>query len=269
MKINVGGVNIDNVTKSEAIERIDGFIKSGEPHYVVTPYSEMIVFASNSENYRQVLNAADLSLADGVGILWAAKYLSLKNTFFSVFISLAAIVFDPNYIRSVIREQITGSRLIYDLAELAQEKNYSVALVGGQGNVAAQAAYELKKLYPNLNIKLALSGRPFDAQIVKEITDSNSDILLVAYSPPKQEIWLAQNLQNLNNKVAIGLGGTFDYLAGIRRPAPNFMHYTGLEWLWRLMTQPWRFKRMWNAVPVFIWKIYIFKLKHNAARSTN
>ena len=139
--------------------------------------------------------------------------------------------------------------------------------MGGSGNVAAQAAYELKKLYPNLNVKLALSGRPFDEQIIKEIRDSNSDILLLAYSPPKQEMWLAENYQKLNAKVAIGLGGTFDYLAGIRLPAPHFLHSWGLEWLWRLITQPWRIGRMWNALPVFIWKVY--KYKSHGTKSPN
>jgi len=264
MKINIAGVNIDNVTKAQAIERIDEFVKSGTPHYVITPYSEMVVFASRNDRYREALNHADLSLPDGVGILWAAKYLSSKA---SLLTTLFAIIFNKLYIRSVIKEQVTGSRLIYDLARLAAEKNYSVALVGGSGNVAAQAAYELKKLYPNLNVKLALSGRPFDEQIIKEIRDSNSDILLLAYSPPKQEMWLAENYQKLNAKVAIGLGGTFDYLAGIRLPAPHFLHSWGLEWLWRLITQPWRIGRMWNALPVFIWKVY--KYKSHGTKSPN
>lgn len=276
MKINVAGVHVDNVSKVEAIEQIDSFICSGQPHYIVTPYSEMIVFAQNNESYRQALNNADLSLPDGIGVLWAAKYLSLRlrnqesriknqiRALWQLIYTLVATLFNKKYIHSVIRERVTGSHLVYDLAKLAAEKNYSMALVGGAGNVAAQAAYELKKLYPNLNIKLALSGRPFDDQVAKEITDSNSDILLIGYSPPKQELWLAQNHQKLGSRVAIGLGGTFDYVAGKRSPVPDFMHYAGLHWLWRLVTQPWRIKRIWNAVPVFIWKAYKYKLNHHA-----
>lgn len=261
MKIDVAGVNIDNLSKDEVLRKVDEFVESKEPHYIVTPYSEMIVFAQRDENYKNVLNHAGLALPDGIGILWAAKYLSLKSRHFSLLTSLAAIIFKPKYIRSVVREQITGSRFVYDLAKLAARKNYSLALVGGQGNVAAQASYELKKHFPNLNIKLAVSGRPFDDRIVKEIHDSNSDILLLAYSPPKQEVWMSRNYQNLNCSVTIGLGGTFDYLAGIRPSAPHFLRYLGLEWLWRLITQPWRIMRMWNAVPVFIWKVYRYKLR--------
>jgi N-acetylglucosaminyldiphosphoundecaprenol N-acetyl-beta-D-mannosaminyltransferase len=276
MKINIAGVQVDNVAKLQAIEKIDEFVQSGQPHYIVTPYSEMIVFAQRDEKYKQVLNQANLALPDGIGILWAAKYLSLKLGFMNhesrimnqvqalgqLKYTLAAIIFNPKYIRSVIKEQVTGSRLIYDIAKLAAEKNYSLALVGGENNVAVQAGAELKKLSPNLRINLALSSQPFDDRMAGEIASNNSDILLIAYSPPKQEIWLAQNYQNLGCKVAIGLGGTFDYLAKKRRMAPNFMHYMGLEWLWRLITQPWRIKRMWNAIPVFIWTVYKYKIKH-------
>jgi N-acetylglucosaminyldiphosphoundecaprenol N-acetyl-beta-D-mannosaminyltransferase len=271
MKVNVAGVEIDNVNAREAIEKIDGFVKSGTAHYVVTPYSELIVFALNNPQYKNILNQASLALPDGIGILWAAKFLSLPITpypiashieaFVQVILTGIAIIFEPRYIRSVIRERVTGSRLIYDIAKLAEEKNYSLSLIGGSGNVAAQSAYELKKLYPNLNIKLALSDRSFDDQICREIKESNSDILLIAYSPPRQETWLNQNLSQLNVKVAMGLGGTFDYVAGKHPVAPNFAHAMGLEWLWRLVTQPSRWKRMWNAIPVFIWKIFLFKLK--------
>lgn len=272
MKINVVGVQIDNISKTEVLNDIQNYIETGKPRYIVTPYSEMIVFAVNDPLYREVLNHADLSLPDGIGILWAAKYLSLKSNnliqaLWQIVFTGASIVFKPGYVRTVLKEQVVGSRLIYDVAKLAEEKNYSLALVGGEGNVSAQAAYELKKIYPGLKVKLALSGRPFDESLVREISDTNSDILCIAYSPPRQELWIAENLEKLNSRVVIGLGGTLDYLAGKRLPAPDFMHYMGLEWLWRLITQPWRLKRMWNAIPVFIWKVYKYKTYGNRSQS--
>jgi N-acetylglucosaminyldiphosphoundecaprenol N-acetyl-beta-D-mannosaminyltransferase len=256
MKIDVAGVLIDNITKSEAIEKIESFVNSGTAHFIVTPYSELLVFAMDNPTYKNVLNSASLSLADGIGVLWAAKYLNTKD---SLLKTLFAIIFNRRYINSVIKEQISGSRLAFDLARLAEEKNYSLALVGGEGNVAAQASYELKKLFPSIRINLALSGRSFDSETIKEIADSNSDILLIAYSPPKQERWIYENLQKLNSKAVLGLGGTLDYIAGKRPPAPHFLHQIGLEWLWRLITQPWRIIRIWKAVPVLIWKIYRYK----------
>ncbi|OGE80183.1 MAG: hypothetical protein A2660_02535 [Candidatus Doudnabacteria bacterium RIFCSPHIGHO2_01_FULL_45_18] len=264
MKVDIAGVLIDNITKREALDQIDNFVQSDSPHYIVTPYSEQIIFALQDKEYLQVLNKSSLALPDGIGILWAAKFLSLKGNWLAsvwqIIYTGAAIIFNPTYVRSVIREQIPGNRLAYDLAKLAADNNYSLAFVGGQDNVAAQAAYELKKLYPSVKINLALSGRPFDNQIIKEISESNSDILIIAHSPPHQERWIAENLSKLDVKLAIGLGGTFDYLAGKRAVRPDFMHQMGLEWLWRLITQPWRIKRIWNAVPVFIWKIYKYKI---------
>ncbi|OGE83877.1 MAG: hypothetical protein A3B10_01985 [Candidatus Doudnabacteria bacterium RIFCSPLOWO2_01_FULL_44_21] len=277
MKVNVAGVLIDNLSKEAVIREIYNFVRSDKNVYIVTPYSELVVFALDDPDYKQVLNNAAIALPDGIGILWAAKFLSLPTikyklltyiqALWQIIYTGAAIVLKPDYVRTIIKEQITGSKLIYDLAKSATDNNYSVSLVGGQGNVATQAASRLKKLFPNLNIKLVISGRLFDEKIVEEIARSNSDILLIAYSPPKQEFWIAQNLQNLNCRVVIGLGGTFDYLAGKRLVPPKFMHLIGLEWLWRLITQPWRIIRIWNAVLVFIWKIYQYKRKHGSSRS--
>jgi N-acetylglucosaminyldiphosphoundecaprenol N-acetyl-beta-D-mannosaminyltransferase len=239
MKIDIAHVLVDNVTKQETIQAIDEFVQSGKPHYIVTTYSEFVVFANRDAEYLKVLNQADLSIPDGIGVVWAGNFLSGKK---------------------VIREKVSGSKLIWEIAKLAAEKNYSMALVGGDGDVASQASRKLMQKYPNLKINLSLSGRPFDGQIVNEIANSNSDILCIAYAPPKQEKWIAENIHDLNVKVAIGLGGTFDYLAGKRAYAPNFMIKLGLEWLWRLITQPWRIKRMWNAIPVFIWIIINYKI---------
>ncbi len=264
MKINVLGVLVDNVSKQEAIAKIDSFVASGKHHYIVTPYSEMIVFSQSNPRYLSVLNTASLALPDGIGILWAAKFLSLPGNWltsiFQIVYSGAAIVFNKKYVQTIIKEQITGSRFIFDIAKLASERNYSLALVGGENNVAGLAAEQLKKSFPNLRINLALSDREFGDVLATEVSGSLSDILLIAYSPPKQELWIAENVEIA--KVTIGLGGTFDYLAGKRVVAPNFMHLMGLEWLWRLITQPWRIKRIWNAIPVFIWKVYKYKINH-------
>ncbi len=266
MKCNIAGVEVDSLTKSEALKTIEEFLNAASPHLAVTVYSEFIVFAKRNPDYRKVLNSADLSLADGFGILWAAKYLSLPRSNWLVELirlklTLVRALFDKAYFKTIIPEVITGSRLIWDIAKLAAERGYSMALVGGADSVAAQTGYELKLKFPNLKVNLALSGGvPFDSKTVREIADSNSDILLIAYSPPRQETWLAENLQQLNVKFAMGVGGTFDYIAGKRLPSPDLIHRLGLEWLWRLITQPWRVKRIWNAVPVFVWTIYKYKI---------
>jgi N-acetylglucosaminyldiphosphoundecaprenol N-acetyl-beta-D-mannosaminyltransferase len=229
------------------------------------------VFASKDPAYKSVLNQADLSLADGVGILWAARYLDLParnriSALLQIFTTGAAIIFDRKSMSKIIKEQISGSRLLFDLAALASAKGYSLALAGGLDSVAAQTSYELKKKFPQLKINLAVSGGvPFDDKLADEISRSNSDILLIAYQPPKQEKWIAENIARLNVKLAMGVGGTFDYVSGKRKPAPEIFYKLGLEWFWRLITQPWRIKRMWNAIVVFISIIYkskVSKIKH-------
>ena len=266
MRIDVAGLQIDNITVVQTLEKITQFVKSGRPHYLVTAYSEFVVEACKNPKYKAVLNNADLSLPDGIGILWAAKFLSQtkKDPFFTIIhwlVSLSQIVLAPKSLRLVIKEQVTGSRLIYDIASLAEQNGFSLALVGGFDDVAEQSAAVLKNKYPNLKINLAYNPVYFDERTVFRIAESKSDILLIAYQPPKQEIWLAENLPQLNIKVAIGLGGTFDYLAGRRQPAPEVMHYLGLEWLWRLITQPWRIKRMFRAIIVFSFLILNYQLK--------
>ena len=273
MKVNIANVLVDNITGPETLDRISEFIASGRPHYIVTTYSEFVVFASQDKDYLEVLNKADLSLPDGVGILWAAKYLSIPasswlSAVWQLKYTLWSILLYPGFVHQPIHEKVSGSKLIWDIAKLALQNNYSLALVGGEDSVAATSAQILKSKFPGLKINLAISGgKPFDVQTIKEIAESNSDILFVANQPPRQEKWIAENISNLNVRVAIGVGGTFDYIAGKRSAAPKIFITLGLEWLWRLITQPWRIKRMWNALPVFIWTIYKFKLKNLDGKS--
>jgi N-acetylglucosaminyldiphosphoundecaprenol N-acetyl-beta-D-mannosaminyltransferase len=266
MRIDIAGVGVDDITVSETLERIKSYVRSGTPHYIVTTYSEFIVEAQENDSYREVLNRADLSVPDGIGVIWAAKFLSLPKrdpiiTSLNWLGTLCSIILAPQSLRSVIREQVTGSRLIWDIARIAAENNCSLALVGGFDGVAEKSAEVLRQRHPNLRVSLAYGPAEFSDDVVRKISESNSDILLIAYQPPKQEIWIADNLQKLSVKVAIGLGGTFDYLSGLRSPAPDWMHKMGLEWLWRLITQPWRIKRMWRALVAFSLIILRYKLK--------
>lgn len=273
-KVNIAGVLVDNISNSNTIKKINEIISSGQTKYIVTTYSEFVVFANHDEEYKKILNQAALSLPDGIGILWAAKFLSIplnpNSLILNPIIALwqvvytgAAIIFNPKLIRTVIIEQVTGSHLIWDVAKLASQNNYSLSLIGGENGVAELTAKKLLDRFPDLKINLSLSGTKFNDDLVTQISKSNSDILVIAYQPPRQEKWLAQNLVKLNVNVCMGLGGTFDYIAGKRTQAPRILHYIGLEWLWRLVTQPWRWKRMWNAVPVFIWTVYKFKIKQS------
>lgn len=302
MKINLLGVQIDNLTKTQVLREIESRLKQDKPIFIATPYSESIVAAQKDLEFRDVLNSADIALPDGIGILWAAKFLSNFSPvrrgrlrggriWYELVKSLLAIIFNPSYIRSPIPEKISGSEFIWDLAELASQNNYSIFLLGGFGDTPEKAAAKLKTKFPNLKIAGHYSPPPLrgersgEGEIVELINNSNADFLFVALGPIRQEKWIYENLPNLRVnpvtalddkysenrlktglfskgrsngvKLAIGLGGTFDYLAGKRPYRAQFWASTGLEWLWRLLSQPRRAGRILRGVLGLIW--YCFR----------
>ncbi len=273
MKIDVLGVRIDALKKNEVLMQIKLLLTARKPIFIVTPYSEMIVAAQRDAEFRDVLNSADIATPDGVGILWAANFLrktqnpkhetqSYKiRVITELFKSLLAIIFYPKYIHDPIPEKISGSEFVWDLAEMAEQNNFTVFLLGGFGETPALAAAALKKKYPNLRIAGTYTGSPKEEGIVERINASNADFLLVALGTKTQEKWIARNLPKLQVKLAIGLGGTFDYLAKQRPYRPKFWARRGLEWLWRLVTQPWRIGRIFRGILGLIW--YAFKAKLN------
>jgi N-acetylglucosaminyldiphosphoundecaprenol N-acetyl-beta-D-mannosaminyltransferase len=266
MKTQIAGIKIDALSKKDAISEINKFLISENAHLITTIYSEFIVFAKQNLKFKQVLNNSDLALTDGIGIAWADYFLTQTKSknkilaFCNLLASLFKTAINPKSVFKNIPEKISGSELVWDIVRLASENKNSICLYGGTNGVAKKTAEKLKERYSDIIINLAQSDKKFDEQAVNEIKQSKSDILLIAYSPPMQEIWLSDNLQNFGVKLAIGLGGTFDYIAGKRAYRPNFFNSRGLEWLWRLFTQPYRIKRMWNALPVFIWQIYKAKI---------
>lgn len=268
MKINILGVRIDALRKDELLHAIRNKLVQNQQVFIVTPYSESIVAAQTDHKFREVLNAADFALPDGIGILWAARYLSLRgkfskagSAFWQLGYSLLAIVFCPRFIRNPIPEKISGSEFIRDLAKLADEKQHSIFLLGGFSGTPQKVAQKLLTYYPNLKIARTFSGSPEEQGIVEKINRSGADFLFTAFGPRRQEEWLSENRKTLNARLLIGLGGTFDYLAGIWPPAPNFWARRGLEWLWRLLTQPWRLGRILKGVWGLICYCFIFRLR--------
>ena len=267
MKIDVLGVKIDALTKDGLLSEIRTRLQGSESTFIVTPYSESIVAAQKDLEFRNILNSADIALPDGIGILWAAKYLELRiknheswiGNIWPLIYSLLSIIFNPSYIRHPIPEKISGSEFVWDLAELASKNNFSIFLLGGFGNTPGRVGEKLKKKFPDLKIAGMLNENNPSFEALTAINNSNTDILFVALGPIKQEKWIYENLPKLRVKLAIGLGGTFDYLAGKRPPAPKIWAGRGLEWLWRLLTQPWRIWRILKGVGGLIW--YCFKIK--------
>lgn len=229
-RVSILGVAIDSVTMLEAVSRAKQMLQSGK-HHIMTPNSEMLVLATKDETFRSLLNATDLNLPDSAGLLWAAKHTNQH-----------------------LPERVSGVDFVQQLCQVLST-NQSVFLLGGAQGIAEKAAKALQKLNPSLRIAGTYAGspKPEDAAgIVKRINDSGATVLFVAYGAPAQDFWINQHLIHLTSvRVAIGVGGTFDFLAGSVRRAPLVLRKAGLEWLWRLLLQPWRIKRILTATVVF------------------
>ncbi len=271
VKTNVLGVQINCDTKNSVIFLIKKLLAENQKIFIATPYSEMLVRAQKDRRFRDILNSATLALPDGIGVLWAAHFLtpSLKQRegrgelwFWKLISSLLAVIFYPKNIRDPIPEKISGSDFVWDLAGLAADRGYSVFLLGGYGDTPSLAADKLKSKFPGLRIStLAPRGRGEGEGVIEKINLARPDFLFVALGPVRQEKWIAENLPKLNVKLAIGLGGTFDYLASRFMLAPQIWRNLGLEWLWRLLTQPWRLRRISRGVLGLIYYAVKYKLK--------
>ena len=228
------GVRTDHVNYDQALSLIEGFIVSGAPHQVVTVNPEFIVAAQSDDDFRHILNTSSLSLPDGVGLLWAARFLGHP-----------------------LQERVTGTDTVQRVAALAAQKGYSLFLLGAAPGVAVATAARLCETHPGLRIAGTHAGSPAleeEDEIVRLIQRAKPDILFVAYGAPAQDKWSARNLERLGVPVAMGVGGAFDFISGRAKRAPRWLQRVGLEWLHRLLHEPWRWRRM-LALPKFVWLV--------------
>jgi N-acetylglucosaminyldiphosphoundecaprenol N-acetyl-beta-D-mannosaminyltransferase len=235
-------VKIHALTQPQTLALIEQFIASRQPHQLVTVNPEFVVAAQRDEEFRRIINNAALALPDGIGLLKAARFLGTTP----------------------LPERVAGSDLVVWLAELSHRKGYRIYFLGAQEGVAEKAIAKLKAVYPNLTVAGFYAGSPAleeNEALVRRILAAKPDILLVAYGAPKQDKWIARNLERLQIPVCIGVGGSFDFLAGTAKRAPAMWQRLGLEWLHRLASQPWRWRRIWSAVPYFSWLVLRSRLK--------
>ncbi|MFH1173372.1 MAG: WecB/TagA/CpsF family glycosyltransferase [bacterium] len=247
MKVNILGVQISNLTRLEVLSQIEGFINSKTKHYIVTPNPEFVMDAQKDSEFQQVLNQADIAIPDGIGLIFASWYF-----------------FRP------IKQRIHGVDLCWDLFKLSAQNNWSVYLFGGEEGItdkliAVDTVKILKNKYPSLKIDCYNSeyryGLDANEPVIEAINRFKPDILLVALGHRKQEKWIAKNLDKLEVKVAIGVGGTFDYISGKIERAPVWIRQLGLEWLYRLFKQPSRLPRIIKATFKFVSKVILWPIK--------
>ncbi|HTI14449.1 MAG TPA: WecB/TagA/CpsF family glycosyltransferase [Dictyobacter sp.] len=237
------GVRVDRVTQQQVVAATEAMIdqyhasvSSPVCQQIVTVNPEFVVAAQRNVDFRLCINKAALVTADGVGIVLASRYL-----------------------RRPVPERVTGIDTVVALAKMCAERDFRLYLLGAAPGVAEEAADRLRILAPGLQIVGTYSGSPArveEDEIIERIREAQADLVCVAYGAPAQDLWIARNLSRLPAAIAMGVGGTFDFLAGRQQRAPRIFQRSGMEWVYRLYREPWRWKRM-LALPKFAVKVLL------------
>jgi len=240
-KVDIIGIPVDNLTQEEAIEKLIKFIEEKKFHFVFTLNSENATKVFENRDFLDIVKKADLVVPDGIGIILASRIL-----------------------KTPLKERIPGIDLSFKLMEIANEKGYKIILIGGKLGVSEKAKENLEKIFKNIKILKTYNGYFKDDEenkIVDEIEILNPDILLVGMGSEKQEIWIWKNREKFKNiGVCIGVGGTLDIWAGIKKRAPIFIQKIGLEWLYRALIEPKRVVRLFKIFR-FIYKVFLVRWK--------
>lgn len=225
------------VSMDQTLHLVRRYMAEPGVHQIATTNPEFIMRAQKDERFRQVLQQADLCVPDGVGLLLASRWMGIP-----------------------LAERVPGSELVYKLAELAAQEGWRLFLLGAGPGIADEAALIFQSKYPDLKIAGAYAGSPDpseDKLIVQRINNSHADMLFVAYGAPNQDKWIARNRETLLTvRLAIGVGGSLDFVTGQAKRAPRWIQNLGLEWLYRLIQEPWRWRRM-LALPHFAIKVLL------------
>lgn len=225
------GCRVDAIGGAEAVRRIVELAREEKASLVVTLGTEMVVYAQRDPGFRDVVNGSALSLCDTVGVLWAARMRGAH-----------------------LRERVTGVELIGPLCAALTREEAGVYLLGAKGDTAQHAAGALRTSHPGLTIVGARDGYFTDAEsdgVAAAVRASGARVLLAGLGSPRQEMWLARHLAATGCAVGIGIGGSFDVIAGNVTRAPRAWRSLGLEWLYRLAAEPRRWRRQ-LALPTFV-----------------
>ena len=245
--IDLCGVPVNSLTVRGFLRSVCIQISQRLPGYIVTPNIDHVCRCHTSDEFRDAYQHALLSLPDGKPLVWASRLLNTP-----------------------LREKLSGSDMIYRLSEFGATRGFSVYFLGAAEGVAAEAAGRLQAMYPGLRVAGIDSPPPgferqpeVNEQIVQRVADSEADICFVALGSPKQEIWMHHNYSRCRVPIMIGVGASFDFVAGRVKRAPVWMQRSGLEWLWRLCQEP---RRLWRRYLVYDMLFFWLLVLHIAGR---
>ena len=234
--MNILGVKVDNLSKQEIIDKISCFLNEDNFHQIATVNPEFILKAQKDEEFKNILNGCDLNIADGVGIKFAFWWF-----------------------RNKLKSRMAGADLMQEILKIADEKKLKIYLATNKDGLSSfeEAREAILKQYPNLEI----DGVNFEVSEVSEVRPryrglTSEDVVFCNFGAPFQEKFL-NSVKCDKIRLAVGVGGSFDYLTGKTRRAPKWMRIFGFEWFWRFLLQPKRIRRIFDAVVVFPVKIIL------------
>ncbi|MCG3140139.1 MAG: N-acetylglucosaminyldiphosphoundecaprenol N-acetyl-beta-D-mannosaminyltransferase [Anaerolineae bacterium] len=234
--ITLLNVRVDDVTMGEALAQCDVWMQEPRLHQLVTVNPEFIMTAQKNPDFAATLAASDLNLPDGANLVRAAEWQ-----------------------KTPVRERVAGTDFVWYFCSAAAICGWKIFLLGGRAGVGQAAAARLQARYPKLNIVGVYEGSPApteESAITARIRASDAEVLFVAYGAPAQDLWIRRNRAQLSQiRIAVGVGGAFDYIAQRVKRAPLWMQKSGLEWTFRLLMQPWRAKRQ-AALAGFLWQLW-------------
>lgn len=236
-KLNIGGTGISQVSLTETMDLFDHWIQKGEKKRICVTPVNCVVWANKNKALQQLYNEADLTLCDGVPLIWAAKFLNKGSL-----------------------SRVTGLDLLPQYIERSHQKGFTHFFLGAKEGVAALLKKQSEERYPGIQIS-GVYAPPFAATFSEEenekmiamINAVKPDILWVSLTAPKQDYWIREHLHRLDVHIAIGVGGAFEVAAGLIDRAPLWMQKNGLEWFYRFYKEPRRlFRRYLVEAPAFI-----------------
>ena len=238
MKIDVMGLKFDSMTMDETLSRAEALLRGDKAAYVVTPNAEIAYEALHDGQLREMLNGADLMLPDGAGVVLASKLL-----------------------RTPVKQKVAGVDFAAGLLGILERNGQSLYLLGGKTGIGELAAQKMLEAHPQLRIAGIADGYFQDeAPVIAKINASGADALFVCLGAPKQEQFMVQHQQELHVHLMAGLGGSLDAFAGTVQRAPAWMIRLNLEWLYRLIREPKRFRRMLR-LPKYLWAVMLKRIR--------
>ena len=238
MKIDVMGLKFDSMTMDEALSRAEALLRGEKAAYVVTPNAEIAYEALHDGQLREMLNGADLMLPDGAGVVLASKLL-----------------------RTPVKQKVAGVDFAAGLLGVLERNGQGLYLLGGKPGIGELAAQKMLEAHPQLRIAGIADGYFRDeAPVIEKINASGADALFVCLGAPKQERFMVQHQQELHVHLMAGLGGSLDSFAGTVQRAPAWMIRLNLEWLYRLIREPKRFRRMLR-LPKYLWAVMLKRIR--------